>query len=254
MEIFNNPWTIGIGGGVLSGLIVTFISRFLLSRRDQREYIQKVLGANREVVYAVRPGISEGLVPTAEVLDGISEATARKFGVDRKDLHRPYEIAQELMKEVMDSSFISAKTKEEYCSRLVVLTIQTTTTPPTEASSAAREGDIRRSVGFQEYRSRMVAMMSMMMGVLAAIMTVVLALWEEGPLLKLAINLEDTYTAILLPGLATVFAAALALYAMLFVRGLRDRLERRAREKKVKQEPPQENPPSEKTTLEKERD
>ena len=61
MELFNNPWFVGIGGGILSGLIVAYISRLIFSRRDNREYAQKVSQANHEVLYAVRPGISEVL-------------------------------------------------------------------------------------------------------------------------------------------------------------------------------------------------
>ncbi len=53
-------WAIGIGGGILSGLIVAYISRLIFSKRDNREYAQKILQANNEVLYAVRPGISEG--------------------------------------------------------------------------------------------------------------------------------------------------------------------------------------------------
>jgi len=94
--VLNNPWVIGIGGGIFSGLIVTFISRLFLSRRDQREYAQKILGANREIIYAVRPGISEGIIHAVGVLDALVEATARKYGVDREDLYQPYEIAQDL--------------------------------------------------------------------------------------------------------------------------------------------------------------
>jgi hypothetical protein len=159
VEILSNPWFIGIGGGILSGLIVTVISRALLSRRDDREYAQKVLGANREVVYAVRPGISEGLVPTVDVLDSLVEATSRKYGVDRKDLYRPFEIAQELMKEVMDSSFISAKTKEDYCTRLGALAKPTMPLPPIEGGVTSEEQEARRPAAVEEYRSRMVSTM-----------------------------------------------------------------------------------------------
>jgi hypothetical protein len=86
--MLNNPWVSEIVGGTLSGLSVNLFSRFLLSGRDQREYAQKLFGANREVVYAVRPGVSEGMVPTVDVLDALTEATARKYGVDRNDLYQ----------------------------------------------------------------------------------------------------------------------------------------------------------------------
>jgi len=154
---------IGIGGGILSGLIVTFISRAIFSRRDRREYAQRVLSANREVIYAVRPGVPEGRLPSLDVLDFLAQATARKYGVDRKDLYGPLEVVQELTKEVMDSNFISAEVKEEYCNCLKRLVAQPKTAVEMMQSSL--------SSGLAEYRLRMISTMSLMMGTLAAAMT-----------------------------------------------------------------------------------
>ncbi len=42
MESLDNAWFFGIAGGILSGLIVAFISRSLFSRRDNKEYAQKL--------------------------------------------------------------------------------------------------------------------------------------------------------------------------------------------------------------------
>ena len=46
----NNTWVVGILGGVLSGFIVNYLSRIFLSKRENREYLQKVFSANREVI------------------------------------------------------------------------------------------------------------------------------------------------------------------------------------------------------------
>ena len=112
MDWLNNPWVIGIGGGILSGLLVTLISRVVLSRRDSDEYTQKLQSANREIVYALRPGVSEGYVPDRQVVTFLINATARKYSVDTGDLLDPAAIGEELAKEIMDSSFISASTKQ----------------------------------------------------------------------------------------------------------------------------------------------
>lgn len=230
MEFLNNPWFIGIGGGILSGLIVTFISRALLSRRDQREYAQKVMAANREVVYAVRPGISENLVPTPEVLDSLVEATARKYGVDRKDLYRPAEIAQDLMKEVMDSSFISAKAKEDYCTKLGGLSEPKTTKPAIRAITTTSSSKNWRPQGVEEYRSRMVSMMSIMMGVLAATMTALLAFSREGFFSSLSNEAKDQFTTLLLPALLTMAATGLSIGLMSLLKELQKRSDERRRD------------------------
>jgi hypothetical protein len=42
MDFFGNEWVIGIGGGVLSGLLVTLITRYLFSKKDDKEYAQNL--------------------------------------------------------------------------------------------------------------------------------------------------------------------------------------------------------------------
>ena len=75
MNVFSNPWIVGIGGGIISGLVVTYMLRLIFSKRDDREYAQKISTANHEVLYAVRPGISEKVIPTNNVLNSLIEAT-----------------------------------------------------------------------------------------------------------------------------------------------------------------------------------
>ncbi|WP_440221759.1 hypothetical protein ACQQ2N_11720 [Dokdonella sp. MW10] len=228
MEVINNPWFIGIGGGILSGLIVTLISRMVLSRRDNREYAQKVLGANREVIYAIKPGISEGLIPASEIIQSLIEATARKYGVEAKNLYRASEIAQELMKEVMDSSFISAKTKEEYCAQLARLVAAPSTQP---SSTHQKPRDERPSSGMEEYRSRMISMMSIMMGMGAASMTLFMVLSKNAPFASLTFG-SGLFSAIFPAIAAMLVVVAAAAAAMSFTRIQRKHLEERERLKR----------------------
>jgi hypothetical protein len=118
MELLNNPWIIGIGGGVLSGIFVAIVTRLIFSKRDSREYLQKLRAANQEVIYAIKPGISEGVIPSSDVVIHLISATSRRYDVDRELMYSVNEIASELIKEVMDSSFISASIKQEFCEKL----------------------------------------------------------------------------------------------------------------------------------------
>ena len=102
----------GIGASILSGLFVTAVMSFFFSRRENKEYAQNLSAVNREVIYTMRPGISEGEIPSLEVLTALTNATARKYYVNGSDVYSPKQIAEELIKEIMDSSFISAETKD----------------------------------------------------------------------------------------------------------------------------------------------
>lgn len=174
MDWLENPWVVGIGGGILSGLAVTLLSRIILSRKDRGEYAQKLQSANREIIYALRPGISESLVPERRVVESLINATARKYTVEKDDLHGPDEIREELTKEIMDSSFISAKTKQEYYNQLISLA----QSPPDFDSDPIihEEAKSESQIVLAEYRSRMTSMTSILLGTITAFTTMSLVL------------------------------------------------------------------------------
>jgi hypothetical protein len=212
MGILENPWFIGIGGGVLSGLVVTVITRYLFSRKDNREYLQRVVTANQEVLYAVRPGISEGVIPTHEVLESLIKATGQKYGVDHRDLHQSSDLADVLTKEVMDSSFLSASAKAEFCERLNKLKPEPKEIPsPTEPPSRPKT-----VTELAEYRQRMVQMMSAMLGLMAALMTASIGLL--GPFKDTLCKIESKNIMIIVPTALTLVVALLATYATLLMR------------------------------------
>jgi hypothetical protein len=170
VDIFNNSWVVGIGGGILSGFIVTLITRYLFSKKDNKEYAQQVATVNREVVYALRPGISEGYIPDNEVLSSLINATARRYKVERGDVYQAKQIAEELIKEIMDSSFISSETKKNYCETLAHLV------------AAEKVGELSATLDAErvsiesEYRRKQTAIMSSVLGITAAMGTMIVAL------------------------------------------------------------------------------
>lgn len=123
MAILTNPWVVGIGGGVLSGLLVTLITRYLFSKRERREYLQKISTANNEIIYAIRPAIAEKIMPSSVMLDALFSATARKYSVEAKDLYSKASLANELIKEVMDNTFLSSQQKVDFCELLLTLKV-----------------------------------------------------------------------------------------------------------------------------------
>jgi hypothetical protein len=197
MEWFTNPWVIGIIGSIPGGLLVNSVTGRILGRRENREYLQKVIGANRDVVYAIRPGISEGQIPSAAVLTSLVNATARRYNVEASDLYTPAQIAEELVKEVMDSSFISSVQKSEYCARLAELGGSTRK----EAAETATE----QPKAIVEYRQRLVSSVSMLLGLLTVTMTVMYSFLELLRTKKL--NGGSAATDAKLDSLVPVFAA-----------------------------------------------
>lgn len=114
-SILTNSWTVGIIGGIISGFIVFFITNRLVSRRENREYQQKIRIANNELLYSIRPLIVEQKLPTIEMINSLLLSTAKKYAVQLSDLYSKNDIADDLTKEVMDNPFLTSENKLRYC-------------------------------------------------------------------------------------------------------------------------------------------
>ena len=133
-----NPWVISIVSGVGSGIFTVWVTMVVLTRRDRREHRQKVRVANQQVIYALRPGIRENTPPTTEVVEALIRATARQHGIGFGDLYEVDEVREELIREIMDSSFISSEAKRGYCDQLISLVASAVGAPderPTDHTS-----------------------------------------------------------------------------------------------------------------------
>ena len=45
-DFWTNPWVTGIGGGIISSLIVFFVTKYFFNKKENKEYAQKVKLAN----------------------------------------------------------------------------------------------------------------------------------------------------------------------------------------------------------------
>lgn len=115
MEWLSNHWVFGVGSGIICGLVVMLVVHRLFSGRDQFEYHQNVAIANNEILQAIRPAIAQKVVPSNAMLDALFSATARKYGVDSRNLLPKAGFANELMKEVIDNALLSSQQKVEFC-------------------------------------------------------------------------------------------------------------------------------------------
>jgi hypothetical protein len=118
LYIINNPWVSGIGGGIISGLIVYFVTNWLLSKKQKKEYLQKVTTANNEILYSVRPLIAQKQIPSFEIIDSIIESIARKYEVNKKDLLDMPLLFDDLIREVMENAFLDSIRKVEFCKEI----------------------------------------------------------------------------------------------------------------------------------------
>lgn len=120
-DLIANPWFVGIGGGVISSLIVFFITKFILSKKENKEYEQKVRLATNEVVYAVRPLVIDKAIPANDILAALRSAIAVKYGVKVSDVIGIKQLVSILVLEILSNSFLNSSQKNEYCNLLMTM-------------------------------------------------------------------------------------------------------------------------------------
>ena len=165
MSLLSNAWLIGIATGVASGLLVTWLLRVLISKKKTREYKQQLVTANREIIYSIRAGIPEGNMPSREVIEAMIHATARRYEVEASELYTIGELIEELVKEVMDTSFLSSQKKEEYCTSLLELTVERGVKLDAASVLVARKSAVR----MRSMASELEKISSLLLGMTAAV-------------------------------------------------------------------------------------
>lgn len=118
LGFLNNPWITGIGGGAVSGFLVYFITSHLLSRKEDKEYSQKVKTANNDLLYALRPLVVQKQTLSSTVVESLVDSTARKHGVHQEDLLNVSSLANDLIREVMENIFLDPEKKIEFCEKI----------------------------------------------------------------------------------------------------------------------------------------
>lgn len=114
MDFVSNDWFISF----VSGITVYVGQRIWERRKENRELLRDIQIANQEVLQAIRPHISEGLTPERPLIDSLLSSTSKKYGLQVNQLYSINEVVDELVKEVLGSSFISVRVKNEFCNTL----------------------------------------------------------------------------------------------------------------------------------------
>lgn len=141
-DLIANPWIVGIGGGVISSLIVFFITKFFLSKKENKEYEQKVRLATNEVVYAVRPLVIDKAIPANDILAALRSAIAVKYGVKVSDVIGIKQLVCILILEILSNSFLNSSQKNEYCNLLMTMKDEPKQTPSNDVHKRKSERNL----------------------------------------------------------------------------------------------------------------
>lgn len=207
MDTLTNPWITGIGGGIISSLIVFFVTRFFFTKKENREYLQKIETANNEILYSIRPLIIDKKVPSKEILQSIKLSISKKYGVQSKDLYTEHSLINDLIYEIMGNSFLTPEQKTDFCTFVQNLFQEEIREQPEIIYLKSRD-----SIS-SKYTSILLAMISFMM---VAVATLSMTKTKD----KIISDTEN-FTLILVLATLVPVTAVIMSYAILLMRRMR---------------------------------
>ncbi|WP_338472757.1 hypothetical protein R4Z10_08520 [Niallia sp. XMNu-256] len=115
VAFFTNSWIVSI----ITGLFVYVVTKCWESFRNKRQYMQSVQLANKEVFDTFKLCVTEDNLPDMYIFWALHISTAKKFGVKQEDMDSLRLIIFDLIKEIMDSTFLPYEVKIKYCNQLL---------------------------------------------------------------------------------------------------------------------------------------
>ncbi|WP_224925840.1 hypothetical protein [Bacillus pumilus] len=109
--MWENPWIVGIGGGIISGLFVFYMTNFIFNKISKKDYFIKVHQSNKEMIGLLILSISEGELPSLKILNSLLSSLSRKYNVKLQDMYSIKEILEDLIREIFDTNFIAIDKK-----------------------------------------------------------------------------------------------------------------------------------------------
>lgn len=174
LTFLQNPWVVGIGGGIVSGIIVYFITSWLYKRKDNSKYLEQISRANLDIIQALKPYVAERGLPEKEIVDAIIVSTARKYKVKSDELYSIRIICEELIREIVENAYVSSEKKQEYAKQLQEYLHKLDTEKSRDFLISDIEKEIKNLTVFKEsnYRRKTATMLSALLSAFAGIVTV----------------------------------------------------------------------------------
>lgn len=112
-------WAIGIITGIISGIIVYFITSKILVRGRNNAYRARVSAANRAVLDMLRPYIANSGIPNKTVIGAAIASISRQYEIPRKDMSNISNFYEDLICEFVANLYIPREVKEQNIEQLV---------------------------------------------------------------------------------------------------------------------------------------
>jgi len=180
-DFLQNSWVVGIGGGIISGIIVYFFTNWLYKRKDNSKYLEQIDRANVDIIHVLKPYVAEIGLPETEIVDAIIVSTARKYGVKSEELYSIRIICEELIREIIENAYVSSEKKREYSLQLkgYLHTLKDENLKSFLISDIEKEIKANNIYRETNYRNKTATMLSTMLSIMAGSLTILMFLFTS---------------------------------------------------------------------------
>lgn len=228
-EFLQNPWVCGIGGGIISGIIVFYITKWLMGKKDNSMYLRQIQSANTEVISILKPYIADNGLPDERIMSAIIASTARKYDVEINELYKIKVFCEELIKEIVENVYVSSEKKKEYTDQLAnyINNISIDGKQEMEVVREAKDAETRKDIGdrYRTLLSATLALMSMLITIFASLLMAV----KDTENMMHSIFVDREWYMFIVILIATLFTTV-PLMCMIMLKELRKKRERREEE------------------------
>lgn len=118
-NILSNSWV----QSIVAGIIVSGIFELINYLKEEKDYIKRVKNANEEFYTLILGILAENKVPEISILKRSLKGIAVKHTVKYSDISNVDHIFNLIVKETMQSNFLTYETKLELCNKLDVIVL-----------------------------------------------------------------------------------------------------------------------------------
>jgi hypothetical protein len=219
IDFLQNPWVVGVAGGIISGIIVFYITQWIFRRKDNSKYIEQISLANSEIIRILKPYVAEKGLPELNIISALIAATARKYRIEVKQIYSIRIICEELIKEVIENVYVSSEKKEEYSQGLndYLLKMERTLNEEQLLKDQQWQKELIDLKSNQEFKNKYMKYMSSVLALFASIISITLVVFSNMNDFMF-IDKFDLFPIDLIPAIYTITTAFIATLFVFFIK------------------------------------
>lgn len=118
-DFMQNAWVIGIAGGTISGIIVYYITVYVLDRKKKNDHKRNITYANNAVLDILRPYIANSGLPDRKELEAIINSVSRQYCIKHDEMNSMTIFYEDLVLEFIGNLYIPDEMKKKNIKKLL---------------------------------------------------------------------------------------------------------------------------------------